>query len=449
MRLSVIGTGYVGLVSGVCLAHLGHDVECVDIDAAKVERINGGECPIHEDGLADLMADVLGTRFKATTDLATAVAQSDLTLIAVGTPFGEDRIDLAQIRSAAQSVGEALRAKEGYHVVAVKSTVVPGTTEDVVRPILERTSGKIAGPDFGVGMNPEFLREGVAVADFLHPDRIVIGGNDDRALERMSDLYDVFDGVEVMRTTPKTAEMIKYTANSLLATLISFANEVANLSASVGVDVVDVMAGVHLDHRFSPILDDGSRVRPASLTYLEAGCGFGGSCFPKDVKALAAHAKTAGVDAPILNGALQVNEDQPARFIEPVLWALDRGAKVTVLGAAFKPNTDDVRESPTLRIVPALQAAGLEVTLHDPIALTNAKEFLGAEITYEPDLSRALDGADAVVLVTSWPDYAEVPQLIAGATPPPLVADGRRMYAPESVQRYVGVGYPAGDITNG
>ena len=178
MRLSVIGTGYVGLVSGVCLSELGHDVVCVDIDADKVARINGGECPIHEDGLPELMAGVLGSRFSATTDLEHAVQSSDMTLIAVGTPFGEERIDLGQIESAARSIGEAMATKDGYHVVAVKSTVVPGTTEDVVLPILEASSGKTAGPDFGVGMNPEFLREGVAVPDFMNPDRIVLGGID-------------------------------------------------------------------------------------------------------------------------------------------------------------------------------------------------------------------------------------------------------------------------------
>lgn len=443
MKLSVIGTGYVGLVSGVCLAHMGHEVQCVDIDAAKVDLINAGECPIHEDGLAELMNGVLGVRFSATTDLAQAIADSEITLIAVGTPFGEERIDLGQIRSAAQAVGAELKKKGSYHVVTVKSTVVPGTTEDVVLPILAEASGKSPGIDFGVGMNPEFLREGVAVQDFLNPDRIVIGGNDEAALDVMARLYEVFPGTEVVRTTPRTAEMIKYTANALLATLISFANEIGNLSAAVGVDVTDVMNGVHLDHRFSPILEDGTRIRPASLSYLEAGCGFGGSCFPKDVKALAAHAKAAGVDAPILQGALAVNETQPGRFVEPVLWALDRGAKVTVLGAAFKPNTDDVRESPTLRIVPALVEAGMKVTLHDPIALDNAKEFLGEGLVYEADLIQALAGADAVVVVTSWSDYQDLPAMLSEVKPAPLVADGRRMFSPHAFKRYVGVGYPA------
>lgn len=444
MRLSVIGTGYVGLVSGVCLAHVGHDVQCVDIDEAKVDRINGGECPIHEEGLPELLTGVLGERFSATTDLVSAVHSTDMTLIAVGTPFGEERIDLAQIRSAATAVGEALATKGGYHVVAVKSTVVPGTTETVVLPILEEASGKQAGPDFGVGMNPEFLREGVAVPDFLNPDRIVVGGIDDRARDLMAELYTPFDGTDLVKTTPSTAEMIKYTANSLLATLISFSNEIGNMSAAVGVDVVDVLEGVHLDHRFSPLLsapaEAGDRVRPAMLTYLYAGCGFGGSCFPKDVKALAAHAKAAGVDVPVLRGALDVNEHQPARLVDMVTSRITAPARVTVLGVAFKPGTDDIRESPTLRVVPALVEAGYDVVLHDPIALGPAEAEFGDAVGYEPELDSAVADADAIVLVTSWPEYASLAKHLGDATP--LVADGRRYLDAADFENYVGIGYP-------
>lgn len=441
MRLSVIGTGYVGLVSGVCLSELGHHVVCVDIDEAKVDRINGGHCPIHEDGLPELMAGVLGKRFSATTDLVGAVLDSDLTLIAVGTPFGEERIDLAQIESAARAVGEALASKDGYHVVAVKSTVVPGTTEDVVLPILEEASGKVAGPDFGVGMNPEFLREGVAVPDFMHPDRIVLGGIDEATRDLMGGLYEVFTDTDIVRTTPRTAEMIKYTANSLLATLISFSNEIASLSSAVGVDVAEVLHGVHLDHRLSPIID-GTRVRPSILSYLEAGCGFGGSCFPKDVKALAAHARAAEVSAPILEGTLAINAAQPGRFVEPVIAALPAGARIAVLGAAFKPDTDDVRESPTLAIVPLLTDAGFDVVVHDPIALDNARDLLGDGPEYQTDLDLALAGAGAVVVVTRWAQYTDLAKRVAEMDPQPLVADGRRMFAPGDFERYMGVGYP-------
>ena len=445
MKLSVIGTGYVGLVSGVCLAHVGHEVTCVDIDADKVDRINRGECPIHEDRLPELLTEVVGQRFSATTDLVAAVHATDMTLIAVGTPFGEDRIDLAQIEAAARAVGEALATKDAYHVVAVKSTVVPGTTEDVVLPILAESSGKTPGVDFGVGMNPEFLREGVAVADFLNPDRVVVGGIDDRTRSVMADLYAPFEGTDLVRTTPSTAEMIKYTANSLLATLISFSNEIGNMSAAVGVDVVEVMNGVHLDHRFAPLLQAdaaaGDRVRPAMLSYLYAGCGFGGSCFPKDVKALAAHAAAAGVDVPVLRGALEVNETQPDRLVELVTERVDAPARVAVLGVAFKPGTDDLRESPTLRVVPSLVAAGYDVVVHDPIALDNAREEFGTTVAYERDLDAALHGAAVVVLVTSWPEYGDLAKRLGDRKP--LVADGRRFLNPDDFADYVGIGFPA------
>lgn len=444
MKLSVIGTGYVGLVSGVCLAHVGHHVQCVDIDADKVDRINNGECPIHEDGLAELLTGVLNTRFSATTDLEAAVHNSDITLIAVGTPFGEERIDLAQIESAARAIATALSSKDGYHVVAVKSTVVPGTTETVVLPILESVSGKTAGADFGVGMNPEFLREGVAVQDFLNPDRIVVGGIDEKARETMAELYAPFPQTDLIRTTPSTAEMIKYTANSLLATLISFSNEIGNLSAAVGVDVNEVLAGVHLDHRFAPILTEnankGDRVRPAMLTYLGAGCGFGGSCFPKDVKALAAHAEAHNVAVPVLRGALEVNAHQPEQLVSLVAENLPSPANVTVLGVAFKPGTDDIRESPTLRVVPSLIERGYKVTLHDPIALDEAKAEFGDKVSYTSDLDRAIDGADSIVLITSWPEYTALASKLNGSAP--LVADGRRFLNPQDFKRYVGIGFP-------
>ena len=450
MKLSVIGTGYVGLVSGVCLASVGHHVQCVDIDADKVVRINAGDCPIHEDGLPELLTGVLGERFSATTDLAGAVQSSDLTLIAVGTPFGEERIDLGQIRAAAREVGDALLGKNGYHVVAVKSTVVPGTTETVVAPIVAEASGRKLGDDVGIGMNPEFLREGVAVQDFLHPDRIVVGGIDDRSREVMAEVYAPFAGTDLIKTTPSTAEMIKYTANSLLATLISFSNEVGNMSAAVGVDVVDVLNGVHLDHRFAPILteaaDVGDRVRPAMLTYLFAGCGFGGSCFPKDVKALAAHAEAAGVEVPVLRGALDVNEHQPDRLVDLVVERVEAPARVAVLGVAFKPGTDDIRESPALRVIPALANAGYEVVVHDPIALDNARAQFAAErgdvadLDYEADLAAAVAGVDAVVLVTSWPEYASLADHLDGE---PVVVDGRRFLDPADFTHYCGIGHPS------
>ncbi|MGH7928826.1 MAG: nucleotide sugar dehydrogenase, partial [Candidatus Binatia bacterium] len=250
MKISVIGTGYVGLVSGVCLVEAGHTVVCVDKDAVKVDKITRGESPIHEEGLPALLAGNIGKRLTATTNLREAVLNTDLSLIAVGTPFDGSAIDISYIKQAAAEIGEAMRDKQEYHTVVVKSTVVPGTTDEVVLPILEAESGKQAGKDFGVGMNPEFLREGVAVDDFMHPDRIVLGAIDQRSLEALSAVYEPFECTDVVSTTPKTAEMIKYASNSLLANLISFSNEIANLCSTAGqIDAKAVMRGVHLDKR--------------------------------------------------------------------------------------------------------------------------------------------------------------------------------------------------------
>ena len=444
MKISVIGTGYVGLVSGVCFAHVGHDVTCVDLIQEKVEKINRGESPIHEDGLTPMLQANVDKNFRASTDLHDAVLNTDITLIAVGTPFGEERIDLEQIRSAANAIGKALKDKSDYHVVAVKSTVVPGTTENEVLPVLEAASTKRAGEDFGVGMNPEFLREGAAVEDFLNPDRIVVGGIDDRSRNLMADVYAPFTNADLIKTTPSTAEMIKYTANSLLATLISFSNEIGNMSAAMGIDSTEVMAGVHLDHRFAPLLKTdtkaGDRIKPGMLSYLQAGCGFGGSCFPKDVKALVAHATAHKIALPVLEGTLTVNAQQPEELVKLVTQAAPSGSKVTVLGAAFKPGTDDIRDSPTLRVIPRLIDEGYVVSLHDPIALDEARTIFGDSVSYVPELPKAIKDADAIVLITSWPEYAQLHEHVCAQKA--KIVDGRRYLNAKHFEDYHGIGYP-------
>ncbi|MFZ9937933.1 MAG: UDP-glucose dehydrogenase family protein [Luteolibacter sp.] len=444
MKISIVGTGYVGLVSGVCLAEAGHDVTCVDVDASKVERINAAIPPIHENGLADLLAKVRGGNFRATTDLRAAVMGSGLSMIAVGTPFDGNEIDLQYIRAAARQIGEILRDKTSYHVVVVKSTVVPGTTTDVVLPILEEASGKKSGVDFGVGMNPEFLREGEAVQDFLLPDRIVIGGIDDRTLDVMAELYQPFSRVDILRTNPRTAEMIKYTANSLLAAMISFSNEIGNLCAAIPeVDVTEVMRGVHLDKRLSPMLPDGSRVTPSFTTYLEAGCGFGGSCFPKDVKALIAHGRKLGAGMELLDSVIRVNLAQPRLMLD----LLDRhftdlkNLPVTVLGVAFKPGTDDIRESPALPVIQALLENGAKVTAFDPIARVEAEKHFGREaLHFANSLEDAVRGARAILLMTRWPEFNRLPDLLSHTTGNTVLIDGRRVIQKSAVRRYEGIG---------
>ena len=438
MRLSVVGTGYVGLVSGACLAETGHEVICVDVDPGKVERINRADPPIHERGLAELLKRNVGMRLRATTDLAEAVRQTDLSLIAVGTPFKGGEIDLTYIQQAATDIGEALKAKPDYHVVVVKSTVVPGTTEYVVTPALAAASRKQAGTDFGVGVNPEFLREGEAIDDFMAPDRIVMGGIDERTLDALDSLYAVFDGVAKIRTTPRTAELIKYTANSLLATMISFSNEIANLATALGgIDVVEVMRGVHLDKRLTPILPDGRRVVPGITTYLEAGCGFGGSCFPKDVKALLRFSADSGYPFRILTAVESVNEAQKLRLVEKLEahFGSLKGKTIALWGLAFKPKTDDMREAPAISIIQRLLAAGAKVQAYDPEAIPVAKKLFGNRVTYAAKSYEALSGADALTIVTEWnefrePDFSKMKRLLRQ----PLIFDGRNIYDPQQMR---------------
>ncbi len=444
MKVSIIGTGYVGLVSGACLAEKGHEVTCVDVDAAKVARINQGVSPIYERDLDALLQRNLGTRLRATTDLGAAVLDSELSLIAVGTPFDGRQIDLGYVREVARQIGVVLRDKAAYHVVVVKSTVVPGTTDSVVRPILEQASGRQASRDFGVGMNPEFLTEGEAVGDFMDPDRIVIGGIDAASIAAQERLYAGFAGVPVIRTGCATAEMIKYASNSLLATMISFANEIGNLGATLGgIDVADVMRGVHASRYLTVTTDDGRALRPGIVGFLEAGCGFGGSCLPKDVSALAAQGAAAGSPMPLLGAVLEVNRGQPARMLDllgrhfPTL----AGVRVTVLGLAFRPDTNDMRESPAIPIVRALLAAGAEVSAFDPVAMEEARRvFAGEAVRYASTLADAVREAQAVLLVTRWEEFRTLPAVLAGGATRPVLVDGRRLIDPGAWTPYEGIG---------
>ena len=447
MKVSVMGTGYVGLVSGVCLAAKGHEVICVDIDKEKVANINNGIPPIYEEGLEDLLKENIGKTLVATDALHKAVQDTDLSLIAVGTPFDGEHIDLSYIKDVSRQIGEAIKDKDGYHVVVVKSTVVPGTSDKVVLPILESASGKMAGADFGVGMNPEFLREGEAINDFMYPDRIVLGGIDKKTHDALREIYSPFTGVDVLETNNKTAEMIKYTSNSLLATMISFSNEIGNLCAALGgIDVTEVMSGVHLDKRLSPILDDGTRITPKFTTYLEAGCGFGGSCFPKDVKALIAYGKQSGEPMDLLSSVINVNNSQP----DKVLGLLGKyfssfdGLKIGILGLAFKPGTDDMRESPAIPIVNELIAQGAIIKAYDPVAQHEAgKIFDTGKITYCEDLSETLDNVDGVLLLTRWDNFREVPELLSRMDKKPVFIDGRRMLDKNTIENYEGIGLTA------
>jgi UDPglucose 6-dehydrogenase/GDP-mannose 6-dehydrogenase len=442
MRVAVVGTGYVGLVTAVGLAELGHTVVCIDVDQSKVAALDRGDPPIFERGLEELLRRHLGVRLRATTDLGAAVRDSELTFICVGTPSREDgSIDVSFVQLAAEQIGDALAGTTGWHAVVVKSTVVPGTTDQIVTPALERASGRRAGVELGVGVNPEFLTEGQAVDDFLRPDRIVIGG-DGQTVAALRELLAGFQGVPIVETNAPTAEMIKYASNAMLATAISFSNEIANLGAEIGgIDAVEVMKGVHLSRYLTTPLGDGTSVTAPLSSFLEAGCGYGGSCLPKDVAALAARGREVGSRLRLLEAVAEVNDRQPARLVELLRQRLGTLAsrRVTVLGLAFKPDTDDVRSSPAFPVLQLLQAAGAEVTAHDPLVGPNALDgFVG--VTHVEDLAAAVKQAEAVVIVTRWDHYQQVPELVRQLDPPPLVVDGRRMLDRASVADYAGIG---------
>jgi UDPglucose 6-dehydrogenase len=357
MKISIIGCGYVGTVTGVCFANFGHDIVFYDIDEKKLDLLARGESPIYEPSLDDLIQKNR-QRLVTTSDLTAAVRDTDITFICVGTPSRDDgSIDLTYVLSAGATIGKALRETPDFHPIIVKSTVFPGSTEGPIRSALEEASGKQAFVDFGLGSNPEFLREGNAVHDFCVPDRIVLGAKDARTMRALGDLYASFTCPKI-ETSIRTAEMIKYTSNAFLATKISFANEIGNLAKKLGIDAEEVFAGVGLDNRIGP-------------AFFRTGIGFGGSCFPKDVRALIAGAGDHDEDLQILHAALRVNEDQPLKLVRLLQAHIPdlKGRRIGVLGLAFKPNTDDIRESRAIPVIRALLDAGAEVVAYDPLAM--------------------------------------------------------------------------------
>ena len=441
MRVSIIGAGYVGLVSGACFAEMGHDVACVDIDDAKVAQINAGRSPLHEAGLEELIRRNIGRTLRATQDLHEAVVESDLTIIAVPTPFDpvSAAIDLKFVVAAAEQVGRALAVKDAYHVVVVKSTVVPGTTDTVVKSAIERASGKQVGRDIGLGVCPEFLSEGTAVNDFMKSDRIVLGGDDAETLGALVKLHQPFENVPTLHVNCRTAEMIKYASNAFLATCISFANELAGLcSALGGLDMTDVTRGMIA----SRYLRNGASGTAPIAGFLSAGCGFGGSCLPKDVAALAAHGRAHGVSMPLLDSVLSVNRGQALRTVELLRRHVPdlRGKVIAVLGTAFKPETADLRTSPAEPIIELLKRGGAIVRTHDPAANEDTRRQFGNTIDVCDRIEDAIDGAAGIIVVTAWKQFGVLPSLIAHLSNPPAVVDGRRMFNPSDFAIYEGIG---------
>jgi|APHM01.1.fsa_nt_gi nucleotide sugar dehydrogenase len=397
MRISIVGTGYVGLPAGAGLASEGHDVTCVDIDEEKVEEINNGNCPIFEEGLPELLEEQVNkNNLEATTETEKAVRESDITFLAVGTPMEEDgSINLDYIKQAAKDAAQGLTDDEEYHVFVVKSTVVPETTQDEIIPILEEETGLEAGKEFGVCMNPEFLREGTALQDFMEPDRVVIGELNERSGEKLERIYESWDA-PVMRTSLEAAELIKYASNSLLATKISFINEVGNLCKELGIDVYEVADGVGMDHRIK-------------RDFLNSGDGFGGSCFPKDVRALISFMEEQGVQPRLLESTIDVNVKQKTKLVDILQQRIDvKDSEVAVLGLAFKPGTDDVRKSPAIPVIQELKDSGAQVNAYDPEAADNMRQKHHPDINYCDTRQEALEGADAALVVTDWSEFDQI-----------------------------------------
>ena len=421
MRITVIGTGYVGLVVGACFAETGNDVVCADVDAAKIDGLRRNVLPIYEPGLEAYVArNQAAGRLTFTTDVPAAVASAEVIFIAVGTPPDEDgSADLKHVLAVAETIG---RHATREIVVVTKSTVPVGTADKVaaaIRPL-------IAHP-FHMCSNPEFLKEGAALDDFMKPDRVVVGVASEFARDRMAELYSPFvrTGKPVIFMDIPSAEMTKYAANAMLATRISFMNEIANLCERVGANVDLVRKGIGSDARIGP-------------AFLFPGPGYGGSCFPKDVKALVKTSHDAGAPMQVLVAVEEANERQKTRLFDKVRAALGgevRGARVALWGLAFKANTDDMRESPALTLIEALLAAGATVVAHDPAAMHEAERRLGDRITYARTSYDAVAGADALVIVTEWNEY-RFPDLarVKAALRRPVLVDGRNLYDPEKVR---------------
>lgn len=426
MRIAMIGTGYVGLVSGACFSEFGIEVICVDKDEAKIAGLHQNKMPIYEPGLDALVADnVKAGRLSFTTDLKAAVAQADAVFIAVGTPSrrGDGHADLSYVYAAAKEIAEAM---DGYTVVVTKSTVPVGTGREVEKIIRETRPDA----DFDVVSNPEFLREGSAINDFMRPDRVVIGTESERARAVMKQLYRVLYLIEtpIVFTSLQTSELIKYAANTFLAAKITFINEVADLCEAVGADVHDVARGIGLDGRIGK-------------KFLHPGPGYGGSCFPKDTLALVRTARDKGSPLRIIETVVDINEKRKAQMADKVIKACGgsvKGKTIAVLGLTFKPNTDDMRDSPSLVIVPALQAAGATIRAFDPEGMEEAKK-MGLDLTYCDDAYATMDGADALVVLTEWNEFRALNLTrVKSLLKAPVLVDLRNVYEPSEM---IGAGF--------
>ena len=420
MRISVIGAGYVGLVTAAALASKGHNVIVVDTDETRVGMVNQKKSPIFEEGLDDMLSNCIDSNHLRATGDYREILPTDITLICVGTPSNPDgSMNLGYIKESAKDIGRVLGTKSERHTVVVRSTVVPGTTKKVITPALEQHSGKKAHMDFDVAVNPEFLQEGKALHGFFNPDRIIIGEEERRAGDMVEKLYEGISA-PVIRMGITTAEMIKFTSNAFLATKISFINDIGNICKKLGVDVYDVVKGVGIDYRIGEY-------------FLNAGIGFGGSCLPKDLKALVHASRHSGYQPLVLESVLEVNRNQILTMLQMVEEKLGnlKGKTVCVLGLAFKPNTDDIRNAPALEVIRLLMEKGASVKAYDPLAMPNAKSALSEQVEYCRNAKEAVAGCDCILVLTEWDEFKDE-SLYHGK----MVFDGRRVLDPGEAETF-------------
>jgi UDPglucose 6-dehydrogenase len=425
MNVSIVGSGYVGTTIAACLADYGHAVTNVDIDEEIVAAINDGDAPIHEPGLDELVAEYGGDELRATTDYA-EIRGTDVTFLALPTPSHDDgSIDLEILKVGVRALGEALASKDDSHLVVVKSTVIPGTTEETIAPLLAETSGKTLDEDLHVATNPEFLQEGTAVSNFRNPDKVVFGTRTEFARERLRELFDPLladSDAALVETGVREAEMIKYANNVFLASKVSLVNDLGNVCKEYGVDAYEVADAIGLDGRISE-------------RFLRSGVGWGGSCFPKDVAALVAAAHDAGYEPTLLEAAVEVNDKQPERMLDLLEAHVDpTDERIAVLGLAFKSGTDDVRNSRAIPIIDGLLDRDAEVVAYDPVATENVRDHF-PDVEYADSAAEALDGAHAALVVTDWDEFAALDDAF-DAMADPVVVDGRRI-----VERREGITY--------
>lgn len=442
--ISVIGLGYVGLTTAACFAEKGVKVYGVELAPDKLRTISEFEPGIHEEGLKELLEKNLNRNLDVSDNLERALSKTNITFVCVGTPTKQGSIDLSQVCASIRSISACLKDKKEFHVIVIKSTVVPNSTDAILRKIIEVEFGLSVSEDVGLCVNPEFLREGSAVNDFMYPDRVVIGTSDKTSRDRLTEIYKVFDGIRFNFVSNSTAELIKYTSNSFFATLISFSNEISNICENLsGTSIEDVFEGLFADKRIASYSDTKRGTLPGLTSYLRPGPGFGGSCFPKDVRALAACAKGVGINARLLESVMAVNDQQPGNMIKNVEKAIGclESKPVGVLGLSFKANSDDIRESKSIDLIRLLLDRKCKVHVHDPKAMDAVRrELCDCPISYEPDKLGVIAKSEVVFVCVDWNEYRSIDIDVCKANENILIYDAKLFLKRNKFKNFLSVG---------